>query len=145
MECLLAILPATNLKNFCSEARLALVVIQYFIRCCPLSRDGWIHPIPSAIAYTQSLPFAQFRASSFFKPIFSVSSSTCFFQTFFSRPHFLLLLASRSRATLKTLLSSLLSTCPYHQTPFAIAIQSIVFLNRSMSICSSIVFLSTTF
>ena len=42
-----------------------------FIPCCLLSRDGRIHPIPSAIARTPSLHFDRFRASSFFKPIFS--------------------------------------------------------------------------
>ena len=49
------------------------------MRCCPLSRDGQIYPIPSAIARTLCLHLSRFRASSFFKPIFSVSFSTCFF------------------------------------------------------------------
>ena len=70
-----------------------------FIRCCPLSRDGRIHPIPSAIACTPSLHFVRFRTS-FFQPVFSVSSSTCFLQVLFSRPRFLLPFTSRSRATL---------------------------------------------
>ena len=94
-----------------------------FIRCCPFSRDGRIYPIPSAIACTPPLHLSRLRASSFFKPI-SVSSSTCFFQVFFGRPRFLLPLTSRFRATLKTLSSSLLSTCPYHLTPFAVANRS---------------------
>ena len=116
-----------------------------FIRCCPLNRDGRICPIPSKIACTPSLHFARFWASSFFKPIFFVSFSTCFFQLFFGRPSFLLPLTSRSRATLKTLSSSLLSTCSYHLTPFAVANRSIVSLNPSMSICFLVVFLSTPF
>ena len=45
-----------------------------FIRCCPLIRDGWIYPIPSAIALTPFLHLSHLSAS-FFKPIFSVSSS----------------------------------------------------------------------
>ena len=48
------------------------------------------------------------------------------FQFFFGRPSFLLSLTSRFRATLKILSSSLLSTCPYHLTPFAVANRSIV-------------------
>ena len=91
-----------------------VVVIQFFIRCCPFRRDGWIYPILSAIACTPSLHLSRLRASSFFKPIFSVSSSTCFFQVFFGRPHFLLPFTSRFRATLKTLLSSLLCTCSHY-------------------------------
>ena len=117
-----------------------------FIRCCPFSRDGRIYPIPSVIARTPSLHLSRLRASSFFKPIFSVSSSTCFFQVFLGRPRFLLPLTSRFRATLKTLSSFLLSTCPYHLTPFAVANRSIVSsFNPNMSIYSSVVFLSTTF
>ena len=75
----------------------------------------------------------------------SLSLFTCFFQVFFGRPRFLLPLTSRFRATLKTLSSSLLSTCPYHLTPFAVANRSIVSFNPNISICSSVVFLSTTF
>ena len=95
-----------------SHAATVVVVIQFFIRCFPFSRDGRIYPIPSAILRTPSLHLSRLRASSFFKPIFSVSSSTCFFQVFFGRPRFLLPVTSRFRATLKTLSSSLLSTCP---------------------------------
>ena len=116
-----------------------------FIRCFPFSRDGRIYPIPSAISRTPSLHLSRLRASSFFKPTFSVSSSTCFFQVFFGRPRFLLPVTSRFRATLKTLSSSLLSTCPYHLTPFAVANRSIVSFNPNISICSSVVFLSTIF
>ena len=55
-----------------------------------------------------------------------------------------LALTSRSTATLKTLSSSLLTTSPYHLTPFAIAfLSSVSFPNRP--IFSSIVFVSTTF
>ena len=96
-----------------------------FIRYCPLSRDDRIHPISVAILCTRSLYFDRFRMSFFFEPIF-VFSSTYFFQVFFGRPLFLLPLTSRSRETLKTLSSSLLSTCPCHLTPFAVANRSIV-------------------
>ena len=46
-----------------------------FIQHCTLSRDGRIHSISSAFAWTPSLHFAWFKTSSFFKPI-SVFSST---------------------------------------------------------------------
>ena len=95
------------------------VVIQFLSGVVPLT-DGRIYPIPSAFARTPSLHLSRLRASSFFKPIFSVSFSTCFLQVFFGRPRFLLPLTSRFRATLKALSSSLLSTCPYHLTPFAL-------------------------
>ena len=116
-----------------------------FIWCCPLSKDGRIYPISSAISRTPSLHLSRFRAFFFFKSIFSVSSSTCFFQVFFSHPRFLLPLTSRSRATFKTLLLSLFSTCPYHLTPFTVANWSIVSFNPNMSICSSVAFQSTIF
>ena len=132
-------------KKICQNHHLICSSYSVFIWCCPLSRDGRIHPIFSSIACTPSLHLSLFRGPFFFKPIFSVSSSTCFFQVFFDHPRFLLPLTSRSRATHKTLLPSLLSTCPHYLTPFAVANQSIVSFNPSMSICSSVVFLSTTF
>ena len=116
-----------------------------FILCCPFNSDGRIYPIPSAIARTPSLHLSRLMVSCFFKPIFSVSSSTCFFQVFLGHPRFFLPLTSRFRVTLKTLSSSLLSICPYHLTPFAVANRCIVSFNPNMSICSSVVFLSTTF
>ena len=115
-----------------------------FIWCCSLSRDGWIYPVLLAIACTPSFHLSHLRASSF-KPIFSVSSSTCFFQVFFGHFRFLFPLTLKFRATLNTLLSFLLSTCPYHLTQFAVANQSTVSFYPSMSICSSVVFLSTIF
>ena len=110
-----------------------------FIRCCPLSRDGGIHLIPSAITRTPSLHLSRSRVSSFFKSIFSVSS-TCFFQVFFGHPRFLLPVTSRFGATLKTLSSSLLSTRPYHQTPCAVSNRFIISFKPNMSICYSVVF-----
>ena len=106
-----------------------------FIWYCPLDRDGWIYPIPYTIVHTLPLHLSQFGVSSF-KPIFSFSSSTCFFQVFFGHSYFFLPLTLRSRATPKTLSSSLFSTCPYHLTPFAVANPSIVF--PSTSACPSV-------
>ena len=91
-----------------------VVVVDRFLSSVVPSQRWLNPPIPSAMARTLSLHLSRFRASSFFKPI--SSSSTCFFQVFFGHPPFLLPLTSRFRETLKTLSSSLLSTCPYHLT-----------------------------
>ena len=115
-----------------------------FIRCFPLSRDGRIHPIPSAIACLPSLHWSRFWASYFFKLIFCcfllflllpalLRSSSLFLVTHFN-------IESNPQITM----SFLFSTCPYHLTPFALSDRSIVFLNPKMTICSSVVFLSTT-
>ena len=85
-----------------------------FIQFCRLNGGGRMHASPSATARTPFLHLSRLRASSFFKPLLSVSSSTRFFQVFFGCPHFRLPLISRSRATLKTLSSSFLRTCPYY-------------------------------
>ena len=116
-----------------------------FVQSSPFSRNGRIHPIPSAIAYTPSLHFPCFREFFFFKPIVSVSSSTCFFKVFFGDLCFFLPFSSKFRATLETLSSSFLSTCPHHLTLFAVSNRSIVSLNPNMSICFLAVFLPTTF
>ena len=80
-----------------------------------------------------------------FQSNFFVSSYTCFYQVFFGRPCFLLPLSSRPKAALKARSSFPLCTFPYHLTLFAVANQSTAFFNPGMSICSSDVFLSTTF
>ena len=132
-----------KLININGPAHVVVVVVIFvFVWYCPLSRDGWIYPSPSTIALTLFFTLVDSRHP---PPIFSVSSSTCFFQVFFGCLHFLLSLTSRSRPTLKILSSSLLSTCPYHLTPFAVANWSITSFNSSMSICSSVVFLYKTF
>ena len=130
---------------YCIYVACLLVVIQFLSGVFPLAEMAGFTPFLLAISCTPSLHLSRLRASSFFKPIFSVSSSTCFFQVFFGHPRFLLPVTSRFRATLKTLSSSLLSTCPYHLTPFAVANWSIVSFNPNISICSSVVFLSTIF
>ena len=63
----------------------------------------------------------------------------------FGRPRFFLPLTSKSRPALRTLSSSLLSTCPYHLTLFAVANRPVISFNSNMSIYSSFVFLSTIF
>ena len=123
--------PTIHIKRYCmvlSENTELSSSCSYlvYMRYCRLSRDGWIYLFSPAIARAMSLNFARFKASSFFKPIFSISSSACFF---FDRPHFLLPLTSRSRETLKTLSPFILSTCPYHLTLFVGASQSIVSFN----------------
>ena len=88
-----------------------------FIQYCPLTRDGQIHLISSAIACTRSPPSLGFSRFS------------------------LLSLAThlKIQITLKTLSSFLLSTWVYHLTPFTLASRSIVFFHFSMSICFSVV------
>ena len=54
-------------------------------------------------------------------------------------------LTAKSKATLRTLSSSLLYTLPYHLTPLAFINPFTISLNTSMSICTPLVFLSTTF
>ena len=122
-----------------------VVGLQFLSGVVPLPEMAGFTPISFAIACTSSFHWSRFRASSFFKPIYTVSSSTCFFQVFFGRPRFVLPLTSRSRATVIALPSSLLSSCQHHLTPSAVANWSIVSFNPNMFICSSVVFLSTTF
>ena len=112
-----------------------------FIRCCPLWQR-W-----------QDLPHSFCNCSHSVFPLVSSqgilllqTNLLCLlFQVFSGRLLFLFQLISRSRATLRTLSLSLYSTCPYHLTSFAVANRSIVSFNPNMSICSSVVFLSTTF
>ena len=52
-----------------------VVVIQFLSGAVSLAE---IYPIHSAIARTPSLHLSHIRVCFFFKPIFSVSSSTCF-------------------------------------------------------------------
>ena len=121
-----------------------VLVIHFFIRFCLLHEVDRIYLIPCSILCTLSCHIAQFRASSALEPVFFVSS-TCFTQIFFGRLRYLLSLTSRSKATLNTLPSFLLNTCPCHHIPFAIANPSAVSFCSSISIYSSVVFLYIAF
>ena len=117
-----------------------VVMIQFLSNIVPLAEVArFIHSFRNG---AHSIHFARFWAFSLFKPSFSVYSFTWFFLVFFGCPRFLLALTSRSRATVKTLLSSLLSTCPYHLIPFAVANPSTVTFKPCVSTFSSVVFLS---
>ena len=96
------------------------VLICFFL----VSEGGRMHLIPSAIAPTTSLHLAQSVASSTLNPILFVFSSTCFFHVCFGRLRFHGPFTSNIIACFKTLSSFLLTTCPYHLTPFALAILS---------------------
>ena len=134
---------SSGLINLSSSSSSSSSSFLIFIRYCPLSGDGRIHPsLPQLFALHLSILL---DSSFLFKPIFSVFSSTYFFVVFFGRPCFLLPLTSKSRTTLKTLSSSLFSTCLCHLTPFAVANPFTVSFKPSMSICSLVVFLSITF
>ena len=115
-----------------------------FILCCPLGRNGQIYPIPSAFAQIPALHLARLRASSFFKPIFCLLDHLLL-PGLLHRPCFLLPLTSRSRATLKILSSTLLSTCPYHQLHLLLLTSLLFPSTPTRHIYSSVVFLSTTF
>ena len=93
-----------------------------------------MHLIPSAIAPTPSLHLARSVSSSTLNPIFSIFSSTCFFHVCFGRPRFCGPFTSNIIAFFKMLSSSLLTTCPYHLTPFALAILSKVSFRPSIFI-----------
>ena len=118
-----------------------VVVIQFLSGAVPLAEMAGFIPF---LLQLLALRLSTLLDSASVKSIFSVSSSTCF-QLLFGRPRLFLPLTLRSIATLKTILSPLLSTCPYHLTSFAVANRSIISYNPNMSICSSVVFLSTTF
>ena len=104
---------------------------------------GWPDaPYLAAMFFTPLLHFFLSNASSCVRPILRLSSSTCDFHIAFGRPRRLLPSTWKSNALLKTSHSSLLKTCPYHLTAFALAKRSIVSLNPSNSISSSLFFLS---
>ena len=94
------------------------VLIRFFL----VSEGGRMHLIPSAIALTPSLHLARSVASSNLNPIFFIFFSTCFFHVCFGHPRFRGPFTSNIIAFFKMLSSSLLTTCPYHLTPFALAI-----------------------
>ena len=104
-----------------------------------------MHLIPSAIAPTPSLHLARSVASSTLNPIFFIFSSTCFFHVYVGRPRFRGPFTSNMIAFFKMLSSSLLTTCSYHLTPFALAILSKVSFRPSIFISSSVFFLSISF
>ena len=79
--------------------------IQFWSGFIPVNGGGWIYPTLAAISPAPTLHLARFNASSFFKPTFLLSFSTCIFHLFCSRPHFLFPFTSNSNAFLKT--------CPY--------------------------------
>ena len=117
------------------------VLIRFFL----VSEGGRMHLIPSAIAPTPSLHLARSKASSTLNPIFFIFSSTCFFHVCFGRPRFHGPFTSNIIAFFKKLSSSLLTTCPYHLTPFALAILSKVSFRPSIFMSSSVFFPSTSF
>ena len=91
--------------------------IQFWSGFIPVNGGGRIYPTLSAIFLTPTLHLARFMASFFSKPTLLLSFSTC---VFFGRPRFLLPFTSNSNAFHRTCPSSLLNTCPYHLTPFAL-------------------------
>ena len=101
------------------------VLIRFFL----VSEGGRMHLIPSAIAPTLSLHLARSVASSTLNPIFFIFSTTCFFHVCFGRPRFRGPFTSNIIAFFKMLSSSLLTTCPYHLTPFKPILLKSFFIN----------------
>ena len=109
-----------------------------------ITEGGLIHLIPSAIALTPSLHLVRSAASWIFNSSYSTVSSTCLLLVVFGRPRFRIPFTSSIIAF--SILSSFLQiTCPYYLTPFAFAILSNVSFKPSISISSSLFFLSTNF
>ena len=75
-------------------------------------------------------------------PIFTLSSSTCFFHVFFSIPFFLWPSTSKSNALLKTWSSSVVNTWPYQRTLFTIDNTYTVSFKPNMKIKFLYLFLS---
>ena len=86
----------------------------------PINGGGQIYRGLTAISPNPTLHLARFKASSFSKPTLLLSFSTCVFHIFFGCFHFLLPFTSNSNTFFKTCSSSLLNTCPYHLTLFAL-------------------------
>ena len=103
--------------------------IQFWSGFIPVNRGSQIYPTLTAISPTPTLHLTWFMASSLSKPPLLLFFSTCVFHVFFGCPRFLLPFTSNYNAFLKTSPSSHLNTCPYHLTPFAFAIWTIVSFN----------------
>ena len=68
--------------NFNESLLVVVVVIQFLPGVFPLAEMAVFTPSLSAMARTPSVHLSRLRASSFLKPIFSVSSSTAFSMSF---------------------------------------------------------------
>ena len=102
-----------------------MVVIQFLSGVVPLAAmPGFTPFLLQLLALRLSTCLDSGHSPSSNQSSLSPPPPPCLFQVFFGRPRFLLPLSLRSRATLKTLSSSLLSTCPYHLTPFTVANRS---------------------
>ena len=114
-----------------------------FIQCCPFSRNGRIYPIPSAIAHTPSLHLSQ--------GILLLQTNLLCFLCHLPLPGLLWssLLSLATHFKIQSNPQNTIVIPSQHMSipsnSFAVANQSIVSFNPNMSICSSVVFLSTTF
>ena len=72
--------------------------IQFWSGFIPVNGGGQIYCTLTAISPTHTLHLARFMTSSFSKPTFLLSFSTCIFHVFFDRPRFLLPFTSNSNA-----------------------------------------------
>ena len=112
------------------------------MRCFPVSGGG---RTPHGLFFTPFRRFAWLEASLCFRPTFPISFLIFVLHFIFGFPLFFCPSNLNSNAFRKISLSSLLKTWPYHLTPLAFAILSIVSSNSSTSISSSVFFLSIIF
>ena len=126
-------IPRILIKTYCAVV-VVVVVIQFLSGIVHFAKMAGFTPVLLQLVALHFFYLARFLLQTNLFPCPSLLRSFSLF----------LALTSRFRATLKTQSSSLLSTYPYHRTPFAVANRFIVFFNPSASICL-VVFLSTTF
>ena len=118
----LGVIPATNI--------VVVVADQFWSGFVPVDEGGWIHPISDMTIFTPFRHFDRLRASSFFKLIFLISSSTWFFQGFLGCPlviwpstlkhnTFLMLIGFKLATTAAC--KCILDKCPYIHIPQALS------------------------
>ena len=102
-----------------------------------LNRGGRIYP-SSNLSNSHS-PSRSIHGALFLQPTLLLSLSIYIFHVFFACPGFLLPRTSNSNGFLRTCPSSLLNTCLYHLTLFAVS------FNPNISISSFVLFFSISF
>ena len=103
-----------------------VAVVQFLSGIVSLAKmDGFIQFLPQL--FSLHFHLTHFRTSFFFDQSFQSPLQLVSFRSSLVVPRFLLPLTLKSCITLETPSSSLVSTCPYHQIPFAVANLSTIF------------------
>ena len=107
---------------------MVVTVVQFLSGIVSLAKmDGFIPFLQQLFSFHFHL--THFRASFLFDQSFQSPIQLVSFRSSLVDPRFLLPLTLKSCITLKTPSSSLVSTCPYHQIPFAVANSSTIFFD----------------